>query len=230
MTPLKGDFKLKVFWCRVDPWLEDLSSFSALCKDRQISLERYLEPKDAVLHCAGQALLRCAWSKTYALPFPAVSRTEQGKPYFRTMTHAFCSISHSGGLVLCALGGIPVGIDTEEIVPVNEDLFGALHPEEAGYIRSFPAHRREAAFYHVWTGKESLVKLDGSGLGALLESDSIVSTGGFLKETLHGRQIRFLSICPERYVSSICMEQNETIETISVSLKEIEAEMLPEDE
>ena len=230
MTPWKGDFKLKVFWCRVDSWLEDLPSFSALCEARHISLEQYLDRKDAVLHCTGRALLRFAWRKTFTPPFPGVGRTEQGKPYFLTEKKAYCSLSHSGALVLCALGRIPVGIDTEELLPVSEDLFHALHPEEVRYIRSFPAEEQDAAFYRIWTGKESLVKLEGSGLGALLEMESIVSDCGTLKQDLHGRHLQSLDICPEGYISVICMAREEEVETNTVSPAELEADMLPAEE
>ena len=43
---------------------------------------------------------------------PPVDRSPRGKPLFRGREDRWFSLSHSGGLALCALSGAPVGVVT----------------------------------------------------------------------------------------------------------------------
>lgn len=206
---------MQVFWCRIDPWLADPSAFTGWCRAKDISLADFWDPRDAVPHIAARALLALAWRRTRSGPLPPVRRTRNGKPYFRAPA-PFFSLSHSGGLVLCALGGQPVGVDAEALRPVSRDLLAFLRPEELAHLRALAEPRRTAAFYGLWTRKESLVKMTGAGLGALRDAESAVAPDGTWRDSLGGRPVRSLDICPEEYAAAICLAEPEAVETVPV--------------
>lgn len=94
--------------------------------------------------------LAWGWEK-----LPAVARSGRGKPYFSDWPERWFSLSHSGGLALCALSDDgPVGVDIERVAPRREGLFRyALSPaERADFGGSWED------FYRLWTLKESWCK------------------------------------------------------------------------
>ena len=65
-----------------------------------------------------------------------------GKP----MTNGcYFNISHSHGLVACAVAEVPVGIDVEKIRPVPPRLLRILSPAEREYVRC------DEDFFRLWT-------------------------------------------------------------------------------
>ena len=78
---------------------------------------------------------------------PPVQRSPRGKPLFQGLDDRWFSLSHSGGLALCALSLRPVGVDVELIRPRRAGLPAyVLSPEElARFDGSW------ADFYRLWT-------------------------------------------------------------------------------
>ncbi|MEV7599825.1 4'-phosphopantetheinyl transferase superfamily protein [Kitasatospora sp. NPDC089797] len=78
------------------------------------------------------------------------------------------SLSHSGDLVLFAVGPTPVGVDVE-LLPepeVADELADSLHPgETAELARLADQADRLAAFGRCWCRKEAYLKGIGTGLG-----------------------------------------------------------------
>lgn len=95
-----------------------------------------------------------------------------GKPYLID-SDMYVSLSHSGDYAVCAVHDKPIGIDIQQIsecdMKLAERFFTA---EEADMINK--AENREAAFFEIWTKKESLVKVVGGGLGIPLNSFSVL--------------------------------------------------------
>lgn len=85
---------------------------------------------------------------------PAVERSPRGKPGFTGLEDRWFSLSHSGGLALCALSDAPVGVDVERVVARRAGLpQWALNAGElAGFDGSW------GDFYRLWTLKESWCK------------------------------------------------------------------------
>ncbi len=78
------------------------------------------------------------------------------------------SLSHSGGLVLLAFAGRPVGVDVEEepgpeIVEELGDVI--LHPDERAELDALARGERGRAFGRCWARKEAYLKGTGAGLG-----------------------------------------------------------------
>lgn len=96
-------------------------------------------------------------------PMPLIARTETGKPYFPDRPDLHFSLSHSGGLSLCALADTPVGADIELVRPRSKGLPRyALSDREYEWYESRGSRWED--FYILWTLKEARVKCTGEGL------------------------------------------------------------------
>ncbi len=89
----------------------------------------------------------------------------EGKPFFHDCELSF-NLSHSGGTVVAAFSTGPVGIDIE--TPGRQRDYLAIarrffHPDEVGSLAS------EDDFLRLWTAKEAMLKLAGSGLAGGLD-------------------------------------------------------------
>lgn len=92
---------------------------------------------------------------------PPLQYSPRGKPDFAPALGRWLSLSHSGGLALCALSdGGPVGVDIERVRPRRPSLpLHCLSPaERAVFDGSW------ADFYRFWTLKESRCKQTDSPL------------------------------------------------------------------
>jgi 4'-phosphopantetheinyl transferase len=89
------------------------------------------------------------------------------------------NISHSGELVVCAIAkGIRLGIDVEEIKPVDFEHFrDVMTPEQWGIINASVVPFN--TFFSFWAIKESVIKADSRGMSIPLTSihvqDNIVN-------------------------------------------------------
>ena len=92
---------------------------------------------------------------------PPVGRSSRGKPCFPGREGRWFSLSHSGGLALCALSDDgPVGVDVELVRPRRAGLPAyALSP---GELARFDGSWRD--FYRMWTLKESWCKREDAPL------------------------------------------------------------------
>lgn len=96
-----------------------------------------------------------------------------GKPYVDYNFGIHFNVSHSGRWIVCAFAGYPVGIDIEEIKPI--DLLGIgkriFSDAENQIIKEScrPLHD----FYELWSLKESYVKAVGTGLTKEFKSFTI---------------------------------------------------------
>ena len=102
---------------------------------------------------------------------------ENGKPYLADGGAHF-SLSHSGGVIACACGDVPVGLDVQIID--QRDRMAAMRfftDNERAYIEQ--SDDKTVAFYRIWTAKEAYVKLIGRGLSEPLRGFDVLdeSTG-----------------------------------------------------
>lgn len=85
---------------------------------------------------------------------PPVGRSPRGKPFFPGREDCFFSLSHSGGIALCALSDGPVGVDVELVRPRRAGL--PAYVLSRGELARFDGSWEE--FYRLWTLKESWCK------------------------------------------------------------------------
>lgn len=101
------------------------------------------------------AALRWGWGA-----LPPVERSPRGKPFFPGLDRHWFSLSHSGGLALCALSDAPVGADVELVRPRRAGL--PAYVLSAAELAAFDGSWEE--FYRLWTLKESWCKREDTPL------------------------------------------------------------------
>ena len=96
---------------------------------------------------------------------------QHGKPRLPDHPGLDVSVAHAGEHVAVALARGPrIGIDIERIRDVDVDVDvvelarSAFASDEAAEIAALPAGDRAAAFFELWTRKESIVKALGVGI------------------------------------------------------------------
>lgn len=97
-----------------------------------------------------------------------------GKPYAINLNVEF-NISHSGNIVICAIDNKPVGIDIEQIRPIDLKIAKRICSEnELRYLFGYPPKETDfnktddtavlSRFFELWTAKEAYSKCLGNGL------------------------------------------------------------------
>lgn len=114
---------------------------------------------------------------------PDFLTNEFGKPYLPDQP--YFSISHCKNGLLVAIDDNPIGVDIECIRHASDQLIDyTMSPEEATAIRS--AGCPDRAFSALWTQKEALLKMVGTGiqsseqlkqlLGSAVAKDALITT------------------------------------------------------
>lgn len=119
------------------------------------------------------ALLRAGVSKDFLSKEESLTFAygPSGKPFFHDLPDVHFNISHTGGLVVCAVGNIPIGIDAERIRPYPKSVLRKMTDRECLYIQK--SDRQDEAFMRVWTMKEAMIKLTGDGLAAFERTECV---------------------------------------------------------
>lgn len=133
-------------------------------------------------HLSGWALLRlglfrrglCAPEATVDDIIGKAQRGPKGKPFFPEPGCQF-SISHSRGLVGCALESVPVGLDIERVRKFAPGVMEKIcTPEEALMVSG---EDRDSRLTQLWTCKESHMKLTGLGFSQGLQETAFRALG-----------------------------------------------------
>lgn len=94
---------------------------------------------------------------------PTFAYNEHGKPFLPEHPDIHFSISHCKEAVGCFVSNRPCGLDIERIRTAKEDLVRhTMSPEETDEI--FSSKWPDIAFTRLWTQKEAVLKLKGTGL------------------------------------------------------------------
>lgn len=115
-----------------------------------------------------------------------IERHPKGKPYFPYLPDMHFSVSHSGGIFLCALSDEPVGIDIQEYKNRPDEAERCrkiaarfFHPDEVDALDADTV----LAFYNIWTAKEAYVKLTGDGIDGDFSGFCIFDLDEYLFQT-----------------------------------------------
>ncbi|MCR5603129.1 MAG: 4'-phosphopantetheinyl transferase superfamily protein [Lachnospiraceae bacterium] len=118
------------------------------------------------------------------IPASADIFEHNGKSY----TEVYFSVSHSGDYAVCALDDHPVGIDVEVIGKESRNIAERFFArDELEYITD------TGSFYHIWTLKESFMKVVGLGMRLPMDSFSVTdydSVSGCCGFSFNGAGIR----------------------------------------
>ncbi|RXT13598.1 4'-phosphopantetheinyl transferase superfamily protein [Ammoniphilus sp. CFH 90114] len=159
---------------RVDPvWCDRLSPF--LSHERQERIQRYRFQEDRIRSLCSEMFIRVYAAKLWGLTGKQLRMATNSfqKPYIVGMPHAHFNVSHSGEWVVSAFGSFPVGIDVEQIRPIDLELAHRFFStKEVAQLQLQPEEEKLSYFFQLWTLKESYVKAKGMGLSIPLQSFS----------------------------------------------------------
>ena len=92
------------------------------------------------------------------------------------------NLAHSGDLALVAVSRCcPVGVDVEEIRPMNDGKDIAVRffsQREARELEGLPLNQQEEGFFNLWTRKEACLKATGEGLSERINSVEVAFIPG----------------------------------------------------
>jgi 4'-phosphopantetheinyl transferase len=175
-------------WNLVQPvmiWFHATRSMSARDIERARSLlsseerergDQFVFERDRRDFVAAHALLRGALSHHGGLSPDGwrFGSDASGKPYLIDRSELQFNISHTRGLVACALSlAGPIGVDVEpidrerDIASISARNFAPTEVTDLGAVKD--GARRQAMFIELWTLKEAYLKALGAGLSRPLD-------------------------------------------------------------
>ena len=162
---------MKVFFASAAPIDLALGWSDGMWEEKRERIACMRRDTDKALALTAHRLL-CYALKTVCgfIPHPADFMLEpKGKPYLKSMPDVHFSISHSGGMAMCALHDSPVGADIERRRSVGAGVAERIMTAEEFRLYSDTPDRQQL-FFQIWTLKEAFVKYRGSGLGMSMSS------------------------------------------------------------
>jgi 4'-phosphopantetheinyl transferase len=167
---------------RIDLWTWPLEASrretaaleAVLSANERCRASSFVLAEDRHRFIVGRARLRQVLARYVAMPPEALRfyYGAHGKPALSPSRFAPCfNLSHSAGLAALAIARCDVGVDIEEVRPVDgavaERFFS---PGENAALRGLRGAAWRDAFYRCWTRKEAVVKALGKGLSLRLAS------------------------------------------------------------
>ncbi len=148
-----------------------------LSAQRREKVFAYHFASDQNLSAAVYLLLRYALITQYRIGEAVVfAFGPQGKPLLRDYPRVHISLSHCRVAVACAVGDAALGVDVEEIAPVQADVAKrVLTPDE--YRAVLASNDPARLFCEFWAKKESILKQAGRGIGDGLHALAANSAG-----------------------------------------------------
>lgn len=144
--------------------------------DRQDKINRFHHKADAYRSLLGEVLVRKIIGERTGLSNSQIQfhYNSYGKPELASELRLYFNITHSGEWIACAVHDAEVGIDVEQIKPIDLSVARRFFSaEEYAQLENAPPEGRLRLFYDLWTLKESYVKLRGQGLSIPLDSFSV---------------------------------------------------------
>jgi len=171
--------------------------------ERRAKALRYRFDIDRRQSLAAYLLLMLGLREEYNIELtPQFAYNIGDKPYIRDYLNIHFNLSHCRRGVACAISNYPIGIDIEEIVPI--DWLVARRVMNDAQLRHIESSAEpERSFTELWTTKESLLKQTGEGLCDNLPRLAI------------GTQ-RFTHYHAKEYVCTVCYSSSEQDEPFRI--------------
>lgn len=174
----------------LEAWLTDLSNpltydqyerlLNNIAVEKKTKLGKFLFYEDAQRSLLGDLLIRMLIYKyNYSNKKTIVFKENKyGKPYLADSSNIHFNISHSGNHVVCAICDKPVGIDIEDIKPIDLNIAKRFFTSnEYNYITMAKSiESKYQKFYFIWTRKEAYVKQQGIGLNIPLNTFDVLES------------------------------------------------------
>ena len=153
--------------------------YSLMSEDKQLRVDRFRFVDDKKRTVVGEMLARKAIAEWCSVAPESIEFgiKEHGKPYAKDLAVEF-NISHSGDMVVCAVDDKPVGIDIEQIRPIDLTVAKRIcTDEELLYLFCHNPTEQDftyttdkeilTRFFELWTAKEAYGKCIGEGVKSI---------------------------------------------------------------
>lgn len=113
-----------------------------------------------------EMLLDRALDERYGIILSKEERAKghHGKPYLPNRPMIHYNISHSGRFVVCAVSGVPVGIDIQQKRIVDVTRVGKKIFSDEEYRKFLKSESMQDEFFRQWVLRESYLKWTGEGI------------------------------------------------------------------
>lgn len=168
-------------------------------------------------HELGMRLLRFGLEKEYGIKTDSGSdlsilKGEHGKPCLKAFPHIHYNISHTEGLVICALGEMPLGLDVEKIHSFKSNICRkVLSEKEQEFMETLSEEKKQEYFFRYWTLKESYVKAIGCGITIPLTSVSFEIAGEDIYSPSALDALFWQEVLENQYMVSLCVLTKKTV-------------------
>jgi 4'-phosphopantetheinyl transferase len=145
-----------------------------VAKERQDRVRRFYRWEDSLRALFAELMIRNIILKKTDLSNDEISfsTNEYGKPFLNSADNLYFNLSHSGAWIVCAVDKKPVGIDVEEVAPIDLDISKNYFSKDE-HSDLLSKTDKTGYFFTLWTLKESYIKIVGKGLSLPLNSFSI---------------------------------------------------------
>lgn len=93
-----------------------------------------------------------------------IKKKERGKPYISNEKGVYFNISHSQGIVVCAISNKELGIDIERLGNKKNSKLAQRIMDGKSYEEYLQSAEQELYFYKTWVRMESYLKYTGEGI------------------------------------------------------------------
>ncbi|MBQ8117034.1 MAG: 4'-phosphopantetheinyl transferase superfamily protein [Lachnospiraceae bacterium] len=195
---------LQLAGCKHDPEMDLAGDATTMADSGQVQVE--IRSVTQLL----EQLMSFACPREFTYVYSA-----KGKPQFAdnlggTDGFPFFNLSHSGHYVCCAVASEPVGIDIQQMRPLNslrvaERYFSER--EKQALEACADSRTRQELFYRVWVKKEACAKLTGEGISAEIRVDTMTVSNAETAAgaAMSGREIIWSETqAPLGYCMAVC--------------------------
>ena len=136
--------------------------YCGISQYRSEKTKKLRNESDIKLSLGAELLLIEALKRYYPrvrIPFE-IETDRYGKPYIKGESSIHFSLAHSGAVAVCAISDRAVGADVERKSRVSEKIRN----------RYFTNKEKNYEFCYIWTRKEALLKAEGIGITAGLDT------------------------------------------------------------
>lgn len=207
--PKLGDIYIANISCLQDKKLF-AGQLAALSAERQRKVMAMASEKNRCLTAGAGVLLNVALRK-YGIDgkMAKICYNTYGKPFLHDY-HIYFSLSHSGDYVFCAVSDEEIGVDIQRHANYRQNVVKRFfHPAEQAYISSLSLNKRAAAFFRLWTLKESCAKMLGTSLAKTLSSVSVQFTVQAVVAHANGQKLpcTFNEYNLDGYSAAVCSKK-----------------------
>ncbi|WP_034328790.1 4'-phosphopantetheinyl transferase family protein [Alkaliphilus transvaalensis] len=155
-----------------------------ISQEKRIRIKKFYHLMDLKRSLIADILVRCEIRKKVGLLNQAINFevNSYGKPYLKGIDDFYFNISHAGDWVVIACDHATLGVDIEEIKPVDLAIAKRFFSnEEYKDLIAIEKASQLDYFYKLWALKESFIKAVGRGLSIPLDAFSFKLNGDDIK-------------------------------------------------